>query len=221
LLYGYGLFITLLRIFYNAADNDLLLRDMKLFVQYLNFLSHSENKEIYNHTLQIENQFANATVLSDAKEFADWRKAKIVFNETFGGYVELFKDKVLQKHTEVCNSLGIPAVLNYDIDVQLTAHNDGDYFKEHTDCGHEETNNRVLTFVYYFNKEPKPFSGGELLINEGNKVLIEPENNMIVFFNPNHRHAVQTVHCQENIFSNSRFTLNGWILEKFPSNIPY
>ena len=48
--------------------------------------------------------------------------------------------------------------------MQLTAHNDGCYYKIHNDAGSEKTANREISYVYYFYQEPKAFSGGELKI---------------------------------------------------------
>src|SRR2546430_17241910 len=48
------------------------------------------------------------------------------------------------------------------IDCQVTASVDGSYFKAHTDAGANETYKRQFTYVYYFNREPKGFTGGEL-----------------------------------------------------------
>jgi hypothetical protein len=47
----------------------------------------------------------------------------------------------------------------------VTANTDGSYFRVHTDSGNNEIDaTRQLTYVYYFNREPKGFAGGELRI---------------------------------------------------------
>lgn len=100
------------------------------------------------------------------------------------------------------------------IQVQLTAHNDGDYFNEHTDAGSDERlNDRILTFVYYFHGHPKSFDGGELVLLEKEEVALEPANDSIIFFNSLYRHRVNTIACPSQKFEDGRFTLNGWVLK--------
>jgi Rps23 Pro-64 3,4-dihydroxylase Tpa1-like proline 4-hydroxylase len=70
---------------------------------------------------------------------------------------------------------------------------------------------RLLSFVYYFHKEPKTYTGGELIIHGKDLLNIEPVNNMIIFFDPMLLHEVTVVSSPGKICENGRFTLNGWI----------
>lgn len=108
------------------------------------------------------------------------------------------------------------------IEVQLTAHNDGNYYKVHNDNGSEEAENRIISYVYYFNQEPKKFSGGALRIYDLNienglylqaesYQEIQPINNSLIFFPSHLLHEVLPVTCRSHSFADSRFTLNGWI----------
>ena len=123
---------------------------------------------------------------------------------------------------DVLRKLNIPPFPIADIEVQLTAHNDGNYYKVHNDNGSPDTATRVFTYVYYFYREPKPFSGGELLIYdskiENNFYVqadscqtVEPHNNSIVFFLSRYLHEVLPVRCPSKAFADSRFTINGWL----------
>ncbi|WP_198148441.1 2OG-Fe(II) oxygenase [Elstera litoralis] len=99
---------------------------------------------------------------------------------------------------------------------QITAHSDGSFFKNHRDDIGGKNESRFISYVYYFNKEPKLFSGGYLKItpdekNYSKKILIEPRNNRIVFFKSHLYHEVLPVEIPTDIFSASRFTLNGWL----------
>ena len=81
------------------------------------------------------------------------------------------------------------------IECQATASTDGSYFRVHTDSGqHAVDAKRQLTYVYYFNRHPKGFTGGELRVYDDQFLnaklartdtfqVIEPHNNSIVFFN--------------------------------------
>ncbi|MEP0760961.1 2OG-Fe(II) oxygenase [Trichocoleus sp. DQ-A2] len=140
----------------------------------------------------------------------------------FPEFSELVVNRIKAILPNVFRKLGIPSFKVSDIESQLTSHNDGNYFKIHNDNGSPETITRELTYVYYFYREPKPFSGGELLIYDS-KVennfyvqsdsfkTVEPKNNSIVFFLSRYLHEVLPVVCPSKAFADSRFTINGWV----------
>lgn len=80
---------------------------------------------------------------------------------------------------------------------------------------------RHITLVYYFNKEPKKYSGGELLLS-GNPIYnheiigdktfktITPENNMLVIFPANVAHCVKETKSSTK-FEDGRFSANIWL----------
>jgi len=123
---------------------------------------------------------------------------------------------------DIFRTLELPPFSVDYIESQLTAHNDGNYYKVHNDNGSSNTATRELTYVYYFHREPKPFLGGELVIydskientyyvNADSFKTIEPRNNSIVFFLSRYMHEVLPVSCLSRSFQDSRFTINGWI----------
>ena len=108
------------------------------------------------------------------------------------------------------------------IECQITANTDGSFFRVHTDSGVNETVRRQFTYVYYFNRQPKGFNGGELLIYDDvirNSKLartnsyqrIDPRHNSIVFFQAAVMHEVTKVDVPSKQFRDARFTVNGWI----------
>ena len=103
------------------------------------------------------------------------------------------------------------------MEVQLTAHNDDHYFKLHRDNGIDVAKDRRITFVYYFH-QPKSFTGGKLRIfdndSEGDRELVTPRHNSIVFFRSELLHEVLSVKCPSQAFEHSRFTANGWIWQQ-------
>lgn len=123
---------------------------------------------------------------------------------------------------DVISKLEIPPFTISQIESQLTAHNDGNYYKLHNDNGSLETATRELSYVYYFYREPKPFSGGELRIYDSriennfyvaakSSKTVEPRNNSIMFFLSRYLHEVLPVSCPSKAFADSRFTINGWV----------
>lgn len=123
---------------------------------------------------------------------------------------------------DVARGLGIAPFPVGRIECQVTANNDGAYFRVHTDAGDNETRDRVLTYVYYYSREPRPFEGGELRVYDdvvrNNKLArhdtwqtIEPAPNSIVFFHAQVMHEVTEVRVPSKAFGDSRFTVNGWV----------
>lgn len=58
-------------------------------------------------------------------------------------------------------------------ELQLTLHVKGDFFRVHrgsSDNPKSLLNSRKITFVYYFYRQPKQFTGGDLLLFDTNKV---------------------------------------------------
>jgi SM-20-related protein len=108
------------------------------------------------------------------------------------------------------------------IEAQLTASNNGEFFKAHNDNAAEELRSRELTFVYYFYREPKAFTGGELRLYDtdiegghyvagSSSQTISPEQNRVVFFPSCLVHEVLPIACPSGLFGDSRFTVNGWL----------
>lgn len=112
----------------------------------------------------------------------------------------------------VLESLGIEPFNPSQIEMQLTAHEDGDYYKWHNDNGSEEAAARKVSYVYYFFQEPQRFLGGELELEFGDDIeAIEPENNMIIFFPSELMHQVAPIKAEPDDFAGSRFSVNGWV----------
>jgi Rps23 Pro-64 3,4-dihydroxylase Tpa1-like proline 4-hydroxylase len=122
----------------------------------------------------------------------------------------------------VLDQLAIAPFQATQIETQLTAHNDGHYYRVHNDSGSADTCTRVLTYVYYFHHQPKAFTGGELRVYDSHIQqntyvqaesfhTVEPLDNSIVFFPSHVMHEVLTIHCPSRAFLDSRFTINGWI----------
>jgi len=131
-------------------------------------------------------------------------------------------DKIKAVMPQVMPQLRLGQFAVGEIDCQVTANVDGSFFRMHTDAGVNETYKRQYTYVYYFNREPKGFSGGELRIYDdtlrGGKLAatesfqtIEPRHNSVVFFQAAVMHEVMPVRVPSKQFRDSRFTVNGWI----------
>lgn len=186
-------------------------------VQIDNFLTSEQQKRLIDYVLQQESAFLPTTTSTGA---ADYRRSWVL--HSFPEFASLTSERIQAVIPDVFSKLSIQPFSISQIEAQLTAHNDGNYYKIHNDSGSADTATRVLTYVYYFYREPKPFTGGELLIYDS-KVennfyvkaesfkTVEPRNNSIVFFLSRYMHEVLPVSCPSQSFADSRFTINGWI----------
>ncbi|GGA55713.1 2OG-Fe(II) oxygenase [Okeania sp. KiyG1] len=188
-------------------------------IEIPNFLSAEENQKAIEIAIQNRDQYIESTTTTKADKY---RQSYVLFSQYFPELTALIQSKILQTLPEVLAQLNFRPFEISEIEAQLTAHNDGCYYKIHNDAGSEKTASREITYVYYFYQEPKAFSGGELriydtelkageAITHENFQTITPANNSIIFFNSRCRHEVMPVVCPSKAFEHSRFTVNGWI----------
>lgn len=188
------------------------------------FLSPQELEELTRFTIDHEGDFSASEVVSPRADggIVDYehRRSRVLTE------LEHHQDRMLARIKavlpEVLEKLGMEEFSIADVEAQVTASNDGDYFHFHSDNGSERVASRHLTFVYFFHREPRQFEGGELRIHdarledgtyvsEGSYQTIVPRQNQIVFFPCELLHEITPVNCGSQLFADSRFTLNGWL----------
>ncbi|VXD23367.1 putative enzyme [Planktothrix serta PCC 8927] len=188
------------------------------YVQIENFLTPQENREALKIALKQSSKFVDSKTTTKA---INYRKSSILYATLFPGFYELLRKKLMATIPSVLTQLNFSPFTVSQVEMQLTAHNDGCFYKIHNDSGSPETDTRVISYVYYFHKQPKNFSGGNLrlyatewnnsyALNEREFIDIEPHNNSIVFFDSRCKHEVMPVSCPSRRFEDGRFTLNGW-----------
>lgn len=186
-------------------------------VQLDGFLSGAEVAWLMELAFAAEDRFV-ASQVSDAKE--DYRRSLVLGAPD--ALKQLFVGKITAAMPQVMPQLRLGRFSLGTIDCQVTASIDGSYFRAHTDAGANDTYKRQLTYVYYFNREPKGFAGGELRIYDdtirNGKLAatdsfqtVEPRHNSIVFFQAAVMHEVMPVSVPSKQFRDARFTVNGWI----------
>jgi Rps23 Pro-64 3,4-dihydroxylase Tpa1-like proline 4-hydroxylase len=186
------------------------------------FLAPQELQELLRFTLAHEAEFHASEVISPAGGVIDYQHRRSHVLDQAGSYQELILERVKTVLPSVLKRLNMEESPITRTEVQITASNDGDSFAVHTDDGHDEVASRYLTFVYFFHREPKQFTGGELRIHdsrlrgkqyvsEGSYRTIVPGENQIAFFPCATVHEITPVQCSSGAFADSRFTLNGWI----------
>lgn len=187
------------------------------FIHLDNFLSPSETHRLVKYVLKHEQEFVSTSTSTGADNY---RRSSVLYS--FPEFEALIRKRIREVTPKVLEQLGIAQFNPSDIECQLTAHNNGNFYKIHNDNGSPDTNTRELTYVYYFHRQPKNFTGGELRIYDStvkNRYLVaaetyhdvEPRHNSIVFFASRYMHEVLEIHCPSRKFADSRFTINGWV----------
>lgn len=196
-----------------------------------NFLTKQELRGLMEYTLTHEADFTPGSIIpnettAEGATVPDYRRSRVLFD--FGEYRTLIEDRILANLPTVLRVLRRDAFPLWYIDSQITASNDGDFYKVHRDNGASEPVDiplRQISFVYYFHSEPKGFSGGQLRfqnwadgevedVEQVTTRTIIPRQNTIVFFPSSYEHEVLPVSCPSRNFANSRFTANGWLVRE-------
>ena len=106
------------------------------------------------------------------------------------------------------------------VELELVAHGDGAFYRRHIDTasGVGAEHLRVLSGVYYFHRQPKPFAGGALRLyaigDEARFVDIEPVCDSLLIFPAWAPHEVLPVSVPGDRFEDSRFAINCWLRQR-------
>lgn len=186
-----------------------------------NFLGNTR-QQLFEHVLKHEKDFRSSTIIDPAsgKPVVNERLRRSKTIDQLGGLKALFTDRLKEVLSPVLARLNHPGFALGDIEIQITASGDGDYFRMHRDGDNDST--RELSFVYFFHQEPRRFSGGEFRIFDAQKIegkyvptdlsqTLSPRQDMIVFFPSRNEHEILPVRVPSRAFADSRFTVNGWI----------
>jgi Rps23 Pro-64 3,4-dihydroxylase Tpa1-like proline 4-hydroxylase len=205
-----------------AAERPEVLRANCLVLD--EFLSPQELEQLTRFTMEHEADFQNSEVYSPSVQKGvindDFRRSRVLME--LGEQQEVILERIKSVLPQVLEKLGMEEFAIADVEAQITASNDGDFFHCHDDNGSDGVASRHLTFVYFFHREPRQFEGGELRIHDahlqdaryvsdGSYQTIVPQQNQIVFFPCELLHEITPVKCGSQLFADSRFTLNGWL----------
>jgi SM-20-related protein len=193
------------------------------FHRFDGFLSPQEHEAVLRRALAREAEFEASAVTTGDKSV---RKSVVLTSDEI--IAPIFRRKILEvlpQLTGLAETIFTSSTRQDDIECQVTAHLDGGFFQIHNDSGSKETQERLITFVYYFASGPNSFLGGELKIYEpnfdkngqkANYALVQPTDNTLVFFPSGVMHEVLPTYVPSKKFSDSRFTVNGWIRRSPP-----
>lgn len=187
------------------------------------FFAPAEMNTLWTYAMSREADFVASEVLGGRDESRQddyFRRSRVLFD--VAGIEPLVTERVLGVLPRVIERLGMAAFPVSQVELQVTASNDSEWFRAHQDSGNGPVSSRELTFVYYCHREPRPFTGGELKMYgpfddadepeaQRRAQTITPAQNSIVFFPSHYLHEVMPTHCASREFADSRLTYNGWL----------
>ena len=209
-----------------ASQNSPVALKPPAYFRIDDFLTPDENSQLLEYALANEENFEGSSVITDKQRRSNpqFRKSRVLFSIHKMKWRQVFINRIKLHLPQIASALGEENFQFDDNEVQLTASNDGDFFKRHADSDRNsaEVSGRIITFVYYFHQTPKPYAGGDLLLysedagrpaydSGSNVIAIAPQNNCLVAFESHLWHEVDMVRCPSGKFADSRFTINGWL----------
>lgn len=205
----------------HPAQRVLTTSEGRASVEIDDFLTPDENRELYAYALENAKHFEESKVVAEEEGL---RRSKVFYQIQNSRWRTIIIDRLKIHLPYILSALGRSEFAVGNIEMQLTASNDGDFFRMHADATAELAAivSREITYVYYFSKEPQPFSGGGLVIYPSSPDpsnyetirslrKIEPRNNRLVAFRSNQLHELDLVSSPTRKFEDSRFTVNGWL----------
>lgn len=167
-----------------------------------------------------EADFRPATVQGpgSAQAVVDESARKGVVLADLGDIESAVRSRILESLPEFLAELGLDPFEVGEIEIQASASSDGDYYHAHADT--DESSTRVLSFVLFIQQDPRRYSGGELRVfkadlgsgdpSEASQTVV-PRHNDLVVFPSELKHEILPVHVPSKLFSDGRFTINGWV----------
>ena len=198
------------------------------FHVFRDFLPEPERAELLDFALASEESFVPTTVLRDAEAVVDPDSRISSKLADLGRLGPGLREALRRAAPDIFARTGVRPFDIARIETELVAHNDGAHFARHYDTlvGRNRQRDssgapadRVVSGVYYFFREPKRFTGGELRLHAflpaaGSSRLdcvdIAPTQNSLVVFPSFAPHEVTKVSCPSRRFEDSRFALNCW-----------
>jgi len=183
------------------------------------FLPASLHDSLLDHALAHEAKFSRTSMLREGVKYRGDERQSWTCDAGLGRFKKPFREAVLAAVPQVTEALNMPAFEPVWVELDLSAHRDGDRFLRHVDTFHSVDRNgqesdRVITMVYYLHAEPRGFTGGEFAIypfGPGEPVLIEPRDNRLLAIPAFALHEVRPISCPGDEFRSARFAVNSWI----------
>ena len=195
------------------------------FVRMTNFLAPDECDRLLALGLAARERFVPAKVTGGGDRERVDPEARVnleVFDRSTAAEVRLrIAPKVRSLVPEILARLRMDGIGRTSIEMSMRVYLDGGFYRAHRDNRSERTRQRKLSFVYFLHREPRRFSGGDLLLHDtdtdagacspGKFSRIVPLRNSIVFFPCDYWHQVTPVQCGTDDFGDGRWVVNGHV----------
>ena len=109
------------------------------YVEIKNFLLPENNQKAIEEAIKKKDQYVESATTTKADKY---RQSYVLFSQYFPELSALIQSKILEILPEILIQLKFRPFEISEIEVQLTAHNDGCYYKIHNDAG----NNSIVFF---------------------------------------------------------------------------
>ena len=184
-----------------------------------NFLGAEVCSELLQFAIASEGEFRLTDIDSIAQPNPNIRRS--VCLDSIGRFVDVVDTRIRQVIPELTNELRLSKFETGLIDLQMVSHGDGGFYKRHIDTftgkDRPAQGDRVISCVYYFYREPKAFTGGELRLHPLRTktapaiVDVPIANDTLIAFSSWLPHEVLLVSSPTREFANSRFSINCWV----------
>ena len=189
------------------------------FVRMTNFLAPGECDRLLALAIEGRERFAPAKV-DEGRVRPEVRITLEADGRTMAEVRPRIAPKIRNLVPEILARLRMDGTGRYGITLSMRVYLDGGFFGAHRD----NDRRRKLSFVYFFHREPRRFSGGDLLLYDtsadagaGSLLLrgfsrFVPLCNSIVFFPSACLHEVTPVQCGTDDFGDGRWVMNGHVV---------
>jgi hypothetical protein len=137
-----------------------------------------------------------------------------------GPFESAFGTAVVGRFREIIAGTGVPAFDIARIETEVCAQRPGSYFAKHIDTDTREprrtlATDRLISAVYYLPREPRSFSGGDLILYDftGQKeaARIGPVRTRLVAFPSFACHEVTPITTGDDSLAGARWSVNCWL----------
>lgn len=183
-----------------------------------NFFPKEVRNYIYNYALEHQSDFFVAPVYGVGFSEIDMEKRDQIIYFPDGNFKQIFLDAISPLFTTIRKQLNVSKSEVSKFDMQMSSTGNHQYGKAHSDMPIKDNMDYLskISFVYYFHKTPKVFTGGDLLVYDtqvGSHQFVEQytrfttEDNLIVGFPSSFMHEITKVNSPSTKFEDSRFAV--------------
>jgi Rps23 Pro-64 3,4-dihydroxylase Tpa1-like proline 4-hydroxylase len=184
------------------------------------FIGRAKAEQLFQYAVAHESGFLPSKVALGHRGIIDESRRVSKVNRDVDPVMPLLEPAVRKAVDDAIPKLGLVNVDSYLLEPELSWSGDGGFFKMHADSLYQDrlATQRVMTVVYYFYKQPKAFTGGQLHLyglgadaDSSPQHEIEPRFDRAVFFPAWFPHQVQPVNCSSDAFADGRFAITCWV----------